>query len=147
MLWPLQAIERAAFAFRRAPAAGLPHEHAWLPLHHRRRRTVIDQALRGRWRPDALLDDCRHLENARAPNVGVDAVADLHVGRCFRRRAVDTNVPAAARGCCRRTGLVDPDGPQPNVYPGRVDGAIVPASTDGRWSRLVSATCAYEWTD
>ena len=144
MLWPLEAIERAAFALRRAPAAGFPHEYARLPLHHRRRRTVVDQALRRGWRPNPFLDDGRHLENARAPDVGVDTVADLHLGRCFRRRAVDTNVPAAAGGCRGRTGLVDPDGPQPNVYPGFVDGAIVPASTDGCWSRLVSATCAYE---
>ena len=79
MLWPLQAIERAALTLRRAPAAGLPHEHAWQPLHDRHRRTGIDQALRGRWRPDPFLDDGHHLENARAPNVGVDAVTDLHV--------------------------------------------------------------------
>jgi hypothetical protein len=42
-------------------------------------------------------------------------------------------VAAAARGRRRRAGLVDPDGPQPDVYAGRVDGDIVPARAGGCW--------------
>jgi len=91
---------------------------------------VVDQALRCHRCPDALLDDSRYLENARAADECVDTIADLHLRRCFGRRAVDTNVAATAGGGRLRTGLIDPDGPQPYVYPRLVDGNIVPAPTD-----------------
>jgi hypothetical protein len=94
---------------------------------------VIDKALCRHRRPDPLLDDDRHLENARTPNECVDPVSDLHLLRGFRRRAVYANVTATAGGRRLRTGLIDPDGPQPYVYPGRVDGDIVPVRTDACW--------------
>jgi len=125
MLRPFEAIECAALALRRTSGAWLSHEHAWESLDHRNRRTVVDQALRRGWRTDPLLDDRGNLENSRAPDVCVDAVADLHVRRRFGRRAIDANVPAAARRRGRRTGLVDPDGPQPDIYTGRFDGLIM----------------------
>jgi hypothetical protein len=37
---------------------------------------------------------------------------------------------APAGGCRRRTGLIDPDGPEPYVHASRVDLAIVPARKD-----------------
>ena len=93
---------------------------------------MIDHALRRDRRPDPLLDDRRHLEDARPPDERVDTVADLHLRRRLGGGAVHTNVAAAAGGRRLRTGLVDPDGPQPYVYPGFVDMGIVPASTEGR---------------
>ena len=91
---------------------------------------MIDQALRRHRRPDPLLDDGRHLEDARTPDERVDTVADLYLRRRFGRRAVHANVAAAAGGRRLRTGLIDPDGPQPDVYPGLFDQGIVPAATN-----------------
>jgi len=91
---------------------------------------VIDQALRCRGCPNPLLNDSGHLEDAWAADERVDPVADLHLRRCLGRRAVDANVAATAGGGRLRTGLIDPDGPQPYVYPRLVDGNIVPAPTD-----------------
>src|SRR6266550_789010 len=128
---PAKAIELAALALRRTAAPGLAYGDAGLSLDHRRGWAVIDHALRRHRRPDPLLDDGRHLEDARTPDERVDPVAHLHLRRRFGRRAVHANVAAAARGRRLRTGLVDPDGPQPDVYPGLVDMGIVPASSDG----------------
>ena len=91
---------------------------------------MIDHALRRHRRPDALLDDGRHLEDARTADECVDAVADLHLRRRLGRRAVYANVAPAAGGRGLRTGLVDPDGPQPDVYAGLLDKGIVPAATN-----------------
>lgn len=120
----------AALALCRPACARLPHEYAGLSLDHRGRRAVVDQALRRHRCPDAFLDDGRHLEDARAADECVDTIADLHLRRCFGRPAVHANVAAAAGGRRLRTGLIDPDGPQPYVYPGPFDGDIVPARND-----------------
>ena len=129
---PAKAIELAALALRRTAAPGLAYGYAWLSLYDRRGWAVIDHALRRHRRADPLLDDGRHLEDARTPDECVDAVTDLHLRRGLRRRAVHANVAAAAGGRRLRTGLIDPDGPQPDVYPGLVDVGIVAASTDAR---------------
>jgi len=130
--FPAEAIDFSALALGRAATAGLSNGYAWLSLDHRRGWAVIDHALRRHRRPDPLLDDGRHLEDARTSDERVDAVAHLHLRRGFGRPTVHANVAAAARGRRLRTGLIDPDGPQPDVYPGLVDMGIVPASSDGR---------------
>lgn len=126
-----KAIELAAFTFGRAAAAGFSHGYAWLSLDHGHRRAVVDQALRGDGRPDSLLNDGHHFQNAGPSDERVDAVAHLHLRRRLGRRAVHADVPAAAGGRRLRARLVDPDGPEPDVYTGPFDGGIVPASTDG----------------
>ena len=128
--FPAKAIELAALALCRTAAAGLSYGYAWLSLYDRRGWAVIDHALRRHRRADPLLDDGRHLEGARTPDECVDPVADLHLRRRLGRRAVHANVAATAGGRCLRTGLIDPDGPQPYVYPGLVDMGIVPAATN-----------------
>jgi hypothetical protein len=132
---PAKAIELAALALRRPTAAGLAYGYAWLSLDHWRGWAVIDYALRRHRRSHPLLDDGRHLEDARTPDERVDTVADLHLCRRLGRRAIHANVAAAAGGRRLRTGLIDPDGPQPDVYPGLVDMVIVPASTAARLRR------------
>src|SRR5437773_11422167 len=132
--FPAKAIELAALALCRTAAAGLADGYAWLSLYDRRGWAVIDHALRRHRRPDPLLDDGRHLEDARTPHECVDTVAYLHLRRGLGRRAVHANVAAAAGGRRLRTGLIDPDGPEPYVYPGLVDMGIVPASTADRKS-------------
>jgi len=92
---------------------------------------VVDQALRRRGRADPLLDDGHYLEDAGTPDERVDAVADLHLRRRLGRRAVHADVPAAAGGRRLRARLVDPDGPEPDVYTSLLDEGIVPASTGG----------------
>src|SRR5207302_5849871 len=104
--------------------------YARLSLDHGRGWAVIDHAPRRHRRPDPLLNDRRHLEDARPPDERVDTVADLHLRRRLGRRAIHANVAAAAGGRRLRTGLIDPDGPQPYVYPGLLDRGIVPAATD-----------------
>jgi hypothetical protein len=116
-----EAIQLAALALRRPAAPGLSHGDARLSLHDRRGRAVIDQALRGYRRTDSLLDDRHDFENARTPRERVDPVAHLHLRRRLGRRSVHANVAATAGGRRLRTGLIDPDGPQPDVYPGFVD--------------------------
>jgi hypothetical protein len=125
-----EAIELAALTLCRAAAAGLSNGYAWLSLDHRHGRAVVDQALRRRGRSHPLLDDGHYLEDAGAADERVDAVADLHLRRRLGRRAVHADVPAAAGGRRLRARLVDPDGPEPDVYTRLLDGGIVPASTD-----------------
>jgi hypothetical protein len=131
MSWPSEAIELAAFTFGRAAAPRLSYGYTRLSLDHRHGRAVIDHALRRDGRPDSLLDDGHHFQNAGTPDERVYAVADLHLRRRFGRRAVHADVPAAAGGRRLRARFVDPDGPEPDVYTGPLDGGIVPASTDG----------------
>jgi hypothetical protein len=88
---------------------------------------VIDEARRSDWRPDSLFDDGRYLEDALALDERLDAVADLHLRRRLDRRSVHADMATATAGRRSRPGLVDPDGPQPLVYPSRVDRTIVPA--------------------
>src|SRR5437762_9293239 len=129
---PAKAIEFAALALCRTAAAGLAYGYARLSLDHGRGWAVIDHALRRHRRSDPFLDDGRHLEDARPPDERVDAVAHLYLRRRLGRRAVHANVAAAAGGRRLRTGLIDPDGPQPDVYPRPVGLGLVPASSDGR---------------
>ena len=131
LLTASEAIELAALALCRAAAARFSYGYPWLSFNHRRGWAVVDQALRRGWRPNSLLDDGHHLEDARTSDERVDAVADLHLRRRFGRGAVHTYVAATAGGSRLRPALVDPDGPQPDVYPGPVDLDIVPARTDG----------------
>ena len=77
--------------------------------------------------PTRLFDDDDHLENALALHERLDPVADLHRRRRLGCGAIYADMAASAAGRRGRTGLIDPDGPQPQVYPSRVDGAIVPA--------------------
>jgi hypothetical protein len=130
---PPETIELAALPFRGAAAARLSDGDARLSFDHRRGWAVVDQTLRRRGRPNPLLDDCHDLENARAPNEGVDPVADLYLRRGFGCPAVHADVAATARGGRLRTALVDPHGPQPDVYPRSVDMDIVAVPTDGCW--------------
>jgi hypothetical protein len=125
-----EAIQLAALALRRPAAPGLSHGDTRLSLDDRNGRTVVDHALRRDGCPDSLLDDGHDLKNARTPDERVDAVADLHLRRRLGRRAVHADVPAAAGGRRLRARLVDPDGPEPDVYTRLLDGGIVPASTD-----------------
>jgi hypothetical protein len=126
-----EAIQLAALALRRPAATGLSHGDARLSLDDRNRRAVVDHALRGDGCPDSFLDDGDDLENARPPDERVDAVADLYLCGRLGRTAVHPYVAATASGRRLRTGLVDPDGPEPDVYPGLIDVSIVPASPGG----------------
>jgi hypothetical protein len=126
-----EAIDLAALSLCRASATRLSYGYTRLSLDHRHGRAVVDQAFRRRRRTNSFLDDGHHFQNAGTPDERVDAVADLHLRRRFGRRPVHANVPAAAGGRRLRARLVDPDGPEPDVYTGLLDGGIVPASTDG----------------
>ena len=128
--WPPKAIEVASLALGGAASAGFAHEDTWLSLDHRCGRAVVDQAFRRHRRTNSLFDDDGHLEDARALDECVDAIADLHARRRLGRATVHTNVAATAGGRRRRTGLIDPDGPQPYIYPRTFDEVIVPAMTD-----------------
>jgi len=121
-----EAIDFPALALGRAAAAGLSYGDARLSLDHRRGRAVVDHAFRCHRRPDPLRNDGHDLERARPSNERVDAIAYLHLRRRFGRPTVHPNVPPAAGGRRLRTALVDPDRPEPDVYPGRFDQSIVP---------------------
>ena len=114
-------------ALGRAAGTAPSHEHTWLSLDHRERRAVVDLARRRHWCPDPLIDDDHHCEDALALHERMDAVADFHLRRRLGRGTVHADVAAPASGCRRQSGLLNPDGPQPDVDPGRVDVAIVPA--------------------
>jgi hypothetical protein len=88
---------------------------------------VIDQARHRHRGTDPLIDDDYHLEDALAFHERLDAVADPHRRRRLGCGTVHPDVAAPASGGRRRTGLIEPDGPQPYIHPSRVDGAIVPA--------------------
>jgi hypothetical protein len=118
-LWLREAVDFAALAFGRATRAALAHRNPRLSL--RRRRAVVDEALRSHRRPDTLLDEGRYLEDALALHECLDAVADLHLRRRLRCGTVHLDMAAPAAGRRRRAALVDPDGPEPNVHPSRVD--------------------------
>src|SRR6266480_3277379 len=85
MSLPAEAIDFPTLALGRATAAGLSNGDARLALDHRRRRAVVDHAFRGHWRPDPLRDYCHDLERARPSDERIDAIADLHLRRCFGR--------------------------------------------------------------
>ena len=121
MLGAPQPIELAALALRRAAATGLSNRDAWLTLDHRRGRAVVDEAFRGDRRAYSLLDDRHDLEDAGAANERVDTVADLHLGRRLGRTTVHSHMAASAGGRRLRSRLVDPDGPEPDVYAGLFD--------------------------
>jgi hypothetical protein len=86
---------------------------------------VVDEALGRRRRTDALVDDRYNLENALALNECLDPIADLDLGGGFGSAAVHAHFPSAAGGRRRRPSLEEPDRPQPDVHPRRVDDDIV----------------------
>ncbi len=127
-----QPVDAAALALGRAPGAALADDGRCGPQDDRGGRAVVDQA-RGRDRcADPLLDEGHHLEDAFAFREGLDPVTDLYGGGSLRGGAVHANMAAPAGGGRRRTGLVDPDGPEPRVHSCRFDGAIVAGSATRR---------------
>jgi hypothetical protein len=78
---------------------------------------MVDKARRRDRGPDTLVDDEDHFQDALALDERLDAVADLHRRRGFCRGAVHAHMAATAGGGRRRTALVEPDRPQPRVYP------------------------------
>src|SRR5687768_16885264 len=136
-----EAVELAAFALGRAARAGLADSDTWQPLHHGNRRAVVNEACRRDGGPDPLIDDGDHLEDALALHECFDAIADLHRRRRLGRGAVHADMAATARGCRRRTALVEPDGPQPNVHTGGVH-LINRAACAWRGAALVSSARA-----
>ena len=88
---------------------------------------MVDQARRRYRGPDPLVDGDHHLEDALALHERLYAVADLDLRRGLRCATIYADVSAPACGRRRRPGLIEPDRPQPDIYPSRVDLAIVPA--------------------
>ena len=86
---------------------------------------MVDEALGRRRRPDALLDDRYNLEDPLALDERLDPIADLDLCGRLGGAFVHADFPAAARGRGGGPGLEEPDRPQPDVHPRRVDGDIV----------------------
>ena len=117
MLDASKAIDLAALALRRASATRLSYRDPRLTLDHRRRRAVVDETFRRDRCANSLLDDRHDLENAGTADERVDAIPDLHLCRRLRRSTVHSHMAATAGGRRLRSTLVDPDSPEPDVYP------------------------------
>ena len=105
---------------------------------HRRGGTVVDETFRRERRADALIDDHHDLEDALALDERLHPIADLDLRGGLGGAAVHADFPATAGGRRRGPGLVEPYGPEPDVYSRRLDWLIVPES-DGPPSTAVPA--------
>src|SRR5207249_3505949 len=98
------------------PAVAQPDRHG--VLARRRRRAVVDEALRGHRRPDPLAHDARDHHDPVAPRMAQPhLVTGPHRLRGFDALSVDPDVPRAAGRGRHGARLGQPHGPDPAVHP------------------------------